>query len=506
MRSLKRPLLALFCALFAAGSVATQQAAPSVRPNGHSKSEDRADFLRTTDEVLANMSKLLGLPLLEPLKRSIRTRDEIRSYVVREMREDETPAQRYSDQREMEEFGLIPKGFPLDSFLVDLLTEQIAGLYDAKTKEFYIADWIAPDDQREVMAHELTHALQDQHYHLEAWRDAVKSDEDAQLARDAVVEGSAVASMLDYSLRQQGLTLEGMGELDLSAMLGNLSDSPLMAKAPAFIRDDLMFPYSAGADFSQHVLLAKGGWPGFHVVFENPPASTQQVMHPGLYMSGVLPSKVDLPDLTGPLGKKWKQLDSNVLGEFGLQEVLKQFLDQPRAIRLAALWAGDRYALYEQEDEGKAESKDANKDASNDASKADTKDAGKLLLAFRIHTASDADAAQLFSGLSDALQKKYPNRTNSAGGSSFLSFETDTGGVFLRCSASDCLTLEGADLSLFDKLTHSIGWGHRPPTRPIEKAVPKIAMSPSASLSQQRQALFGETHEIHAGTAIPSGR
>ena len=127
------------------------------------------------------------------------------------MQEDETPAQRYSDQREMEEFGLIPKGFPLDSFLVDLLTEQIAGLYDAKTKEFYIADWIAPDDQREVMAHELTHALQDQHYHLETWRDAVKSDEDAQLARDAVVEGSAVASMLDYALRQQGLTARGDG-------------------------------------------------------------------------------------------------------------------------------------------------------------------------------------------------------------------------------------------------------------------------------------------------------
>ncbi len=100
----------------------------------------------------------------------------------------------------------------------------------------------------------------------------------------------------------------------------------------------------------------------------------------------------------------------------------------------------------------------------------------KLLLTFRIHTASDADAAQLFPGLSDAFQKKYPNRTNSAAGSSFLSFETDTGGVFLRCNASDCVSLEGADLSLFDKLTHSIGWGHRPPTRPIETAVPKIAI------------------------------
>ena len=116
-------------------------------------------------------------------------------------------------------------------------------------------------------------------------------------------------------------------------------------------------------------------------------------MHPDLYLRGVLPSKVDLPDLTGPLGKKWKQLDENVLGEFGLQELLKQFLDLPRAIRLAAMWAGDRYALYEQVDTGK------------DASKDPGKDTNKLLLAFRIHTASDADAAQLFAGLNELSRR-----------------------------------------------------------------------------------------------------
>jgi hypothetical protein len=437
MRFPKRFVLPLFCGLLAVSFISAQQA-PRAQPHLPPATQDKAEFLRTTDEVLADMSKLLGLPVLEPLKRSIRSREEIRAYVIREMQEDETPAQRYSDQKEMEEFGLIPKGFPLDSFLVDLLTEQIAGLYDAKTKEFYIADWIAPDDQREVMAHELTHALQDQHYHLEAWRDAVKSDEDAQLARDAVVEGAAVASMLDYTLRQQGMTLAGIGELDLSTMLGNLNDSPLMAKAPPFIRDDLMFPYSAGADFSQHVLLARGGWPGFHIVFENPPASTQQVMHPDLYLRNVAPGKVDLPDLGGNLPKGWKKLDDNVLGEFGLQEVLKQFLDEARATQLAAVWAGDRYALYEQ----------ANTD--------------KLLLAVRVHA---ANATRLFGGLSEAFSKKYANSRDVTRGPNFLSFETDDGGVFLRCVASDCVSLEGANRPLFDQLTHALGWADNPPMR-----------------------------------------
>lgn len=437
----RRLVLLLVCSLSAVSLICAQQQAPPAQPHPPSPTQDKAEFLRTTDEVLADMSKLLGLPVLEPLKRSIRSREEIRAYVIREMQEDETPAQRYADQKEMEEFGLIPRGFPLDSFLVDLLTEQIAGLYDAKTKEFYIADWIAPDDQREVMAHELTHALQDQHYHLEAWRDAVKSDEDAELARDAVIEGAAVASMLDYTLRQQGMTLAEIGELDLSTTLGNLNDSPLMAKAPPFIRDDLMFPYSAGADFSQHVLLARGGWPGFHVVFENPPASSQQVMHPDLYLRNVAPAKVDLPDLAGNLPKGWKKLDDNVLGEFGLQEVLKQFLDEVRATQLAAVWAGDRYALYEQGS------------------------AGKLLLAVRVHAANDADAARLFGGLSEAFSKKYADQRSLTRGPSFFSFETDEGGVFLRCVASDCVSLEGANRPLFDQLAHALGWADNPPMR-----------------------------------------
>jgi hypothetical protein len=267
--------------------------------------------------------------------------------------------------------------------------------------------------------------------------------------------------MLDYTLRQQGMTLAGIGELDLSSMLGNLNDSPLMAKAPPFIRDDLMFPYSAGADFSQNVLLARGGWPGFHIVFENPPASSQQVMHPDLYLRNVAPGKVDLPDLAGNLPKGWKKLDDNVLGEFGLQEVLKQFLDEVRATQLAAVWAGDRYALYEQAS------------------------AGKLLLAVRVRAANDADASRLFGGLSEAFSKKYADSRNLTRGPNFLSFEADEGGIFLRCVASDCVSLEGANRLLFDQLTHALGWPDNPAARTDQErsagATRRMSAAPLAS-------------------------
>src|SRR5882724_7962232 len=119
------------------------------------------------DEVLGQMSDITGLKLLTPLKKSLRSREQIRAYLVNEMNEDKDAAERYAGQRSAEAFGLLPKGFNLDSFMVDLLTEQIAGLYDPKTHEFYVADWIPAADQKMVMAHELTHALEDQHFQIE---------------------------------------------------------------------------------------------------------------------------------------------------------------------------------------------------------------------------------------------------------------------------------------------------------------------------------------------------
>ena len=151
--------------------------------------------------MLAEMSKLLSLPILTPLKKSLRSRDEIRAYLLRKMKEDKDADKRYADQKTMEKFGLLPKDYPLEETLVKVLTEQIAGLYDPDSQEFFIADWNSPADERMVMSHELTHALQDQHFHIDKWTDAAKPNDDAELARDAVLEGSAIAATLDYLLQ-----------------------------------------------------------------------------------------------------------------------------------------------------------------------------------------------------------------------------------------------------------------------------------------------------------------
>lgn len=447
---MKRVLILLSVAMLGAVASAQQMpSSPETRPP-QVAAPSSPEFLRAADEVLQDMSGLLGLPVKEPLRKSLRSRAEIHDYLVREMQEDKEPAKRYADDRTLEKFGLIPQGFPLDSFLLDLLTDQVAGLYDPKTREFYIADWIPLGEQRTVMAHELTHALDDQYFHIDAWLKAARPNDDAELARDAVIEGSALAAMLDYALRDQKMGVRDLPDISLlinSQALGEMEKDPMLAKAPPFIRDELLFPYLDGGVFTQQFLKANSGWADFKKVFENPPASTQQILHPDLYLSGAKPEPVALPNLKG-LAPGWKELDENVLGEFVLREVLQQLIGQERAGKISPAWAGDRYAIFE-----------------NDKKQA--------LLVFRLRLATPEDAARFFGQYSEALELKYKARTELFRRPNFFQFQTDQGGVFLRCLGSECLTVEGAGRDVFDKVNRALGWPAAP--APAETAPPKVA-------------------------------
>src|SRR5271169_1437501 len=187
----------------------------NARTSPQTASASSPEFIKAADEVLAQMSKILDLPIKEPLKKTLHSKQEVRDYLIREDKEDLTDAERYADDRTLEAFGLIPKGFALDSFMLDVLTDQVAGLYDPKGKEFYIADWIPLDEQRDVMAHELTHALEDQSFNIDSWIKAARPDDDAELARDSVSEGTAVAAMVDYTVRDANLSVRTLPDISM---------------------------------------------------------------------------------------------------------------------------------------------------------------------------------------------------------------------------------------------------------------------------------------------------
>lgn len=420
----------------AGGSAADKQLAGQTSPA----------FLQAADEVLANMSKLIDLPIKEPLKKSIRSKDQIRAFIEQQDKEDKDQAQKYADDKTMEAFGLIPKGFPIDSFMEDVLTDQIAGLYDPKAKEFYIADWIPVDEQKEVMAHELTHALEDQSFHIDPWIKAARPNDDGELARDSVSEGSAMAAMVDYDLEDMHRSVRDLP--DVSALIqasavGEMDKDPKLSKAPIYIRDSLIFPYLAGVTFTQQFLKAHNGWQDLHLIFEHPPVSTQQIMHPEKYLADVQPVAIKLPDWKAVAPADWKLLEENVMGEFGVEELLKQFLGEDAAKLTSPGWTGDRYAVFE-----------------------DSKDK-TLPIVFVLDMDSEEDAARFFGQYSSALEMKYQTRTHLLRQANFFGFQTDGGSVFVKHQGTQCLVVEEASRDTFDKIDQAITW---PP--PVPPAAP----------------------------------
>jgi len=293
-----------------------------------------------------------------------------------------------------------------------------------------------------VMAHELTHALEDQHFQIEDWVKAARPNDDAELAREAVLEGSAMAAMVDFLLQGTGSSLRDLPDFDPSMLVGDLADSPTLQKAPRFIKDTLIFPYFGGLKFSA-AILKPSGWSGLPGVFTKPPLSTQQILHPALYRSGKIPAPVTLPATEKMLGADWSKLEENTLGEFGWVEVLKQFLGDERAKPLSEAWDGDRYIVYEQ------------------------KQTKRVVLVTRLRLTSEQVAIRFFGQYSEALEKKHDGRTNLFRRPNFFSFETPDGGVFLDCQGVECVTLEGTTRSVFDGLTKALGWPIAP--QPPEK-------------------------------------
>ncbi len=440
-------LLILATAAIGAELALTTQELPYLSGTGPDKQlggQTSPAFLQAADEVLANMSKLIDLPIKEPLKRSLRSKDQIRAFIQQEDKEDKDQAQKYADDKTMEAFGLIPKGFPIESFMEDVLTDQIAGLYDPKAKEFYIADWIPVDEQKEVMAHELTHALEDQSFHIDSWIKAARPNDDAELARDSVSEGSAMAAMVDYDLEDMHRSVRDLP--DVSALIqasavGEMDKDPKLSKAPIYIRDSLIFPYLAGVTFTQQFLKAHDGWQDLHLLFERPPVSTQQIMHPEKYLNGVQPVAVKFPDWKTVAPADWKLLEENVMGEFGVEEILKQYLGDDAAKLTSPGWTGDRYAVFE-----------------------DSKDK-TLPIVFVLDMDNEDDAARFFGQYSSALEMKYQTRTHLLRQANFFAFQTDGGSVFVKHQGTQCLVVEEASRDTFDKIDAALAWP--PPVPPV---------------------------------------
>jgi hypothetical protein len=313
-----------------------------------SRQQVSADLLVQADEVLHKMSQMTGLPIKSAVNKKIVSREEVRKILLHNLHTDYTPQEIHVQEATLQAFGLIPRSFDLEHFLVNFYTEQIAGFYDPATKTMYIADWIPPDMQGMVLSHELTHALQDQNFNLTQYIKAVKADDDAEAARQAVVEGYATIAMFQNMIGE--LPLSNMPSLD--AVIGpvirqQMAEFPVFSKAPFFFKLQALFPYIQGASFIGKG-LSQADWKGLNELFTSPPSSTKALYQPDVYFNHVALPEVKFPDET-PLSSvpELKQLDENVMGELGCNELLGQFLSENKGAADCAGWMGDRYIIYE---------------------------------------------------------------------------------------------------------------------------------------------------------------
>jgi hypothetical protein len=329
-------LLILFCLCVA--SLTTRSHAQA----GSAGTAQNAAIISTTDAVLQETSDLRELSILRPVKSGAQSRSEIEHMIVKNLDSDTTPAEMHAAETLLHIFGLAPKDFEYRPFLIKLLTEQVAGYYDPKAQQFYLADWIDLEGQKPVMAHELTHALQDQHFNLKRFEKWPKGDSDAELATHALIEGDATLAMTQYMTKHPLVALAFIKSLGSQE-----SSSEQFKRAPRALRESLLFPYEVGSNWATAV-YARGGWAMVSKAFEKLPQSSEQIMHPDKYFSYEAPVKVVLPDLKPLLGPTWKQIDTDVNGEWGLFLVLDEYLNNSSTSKEAAAgWGGDKYALYE---------------------------------------------------------------------------------------------------------------------------------------------------------------
>ncbi len=317
------------------------------------------ELFHSVDEILQFDSQHTGLAIKKQVKRRLTSRDEVVAYLTKHMKDEDVKRLQRSELV-LKKFGLLPRDYDLEKLLVSLLREQIAGYYDPKTKTVNLLDWVPMEEQEPVLAHELTHALQDQTINLEKWmkkgekdlgeirRDPTPTDienDEIDDTREAVIEGQAEAMMLEYELAPVGKSIvdsHDLVETMESQMSNGTDDSTVFKDAPIFLRESLTFPYSYGLNFIVALMEKGGKRKAFADVLANPPHTTRQIMQPETYMSGEKIPPMPVPDFKRDF-KKYVKFDIGAMGEFDVAVLIEQYAGKKLSQRLYPEWRGGYY-------------------------------------------------------------------------------------------------------------------------------------------------------------------
>lgn len=391
--------------------------------------QDEKEVVKRAVDLKKQVTEIRGYKFSADVGMGVYSKDQLRAFMLKELKLNLPQRKEHAWTVIGQKFGFFPKDFKLLETYIEMLTESVAGFYHPRSKELKLIKEPGKGKAEEklmeqmlgikmadvYLVHELTHAAQDQAFDLASFKGHDEKNDDLSMALDTVVEGEASLVHYMYMFKDRFDSVKDrLGE----------QQAP-NKKYPRYLYSTLTFPYTLGVTFVIAVHDAKG-WDGIANLYKEPPLSTEQVLHPEKYLEKRdHPQEVKLPVLAinKVLGKDWKRMDDNVMGEYVIRLLFEEFKLKTSGIKAAAGWDGDRFSVWE-----RAEDK-------------------RSLLVWYSTWDDETESKEFFDAYAKLLGKKYADATEEDGDDKIL-LETKSGRVLLERRGTDVLIIEGAEEGL----------------------------------------------------------
>jgi hypothetical protein len=325
---------------------------------------DTKKLFESVDRIFDFAAEDTGMPKHDTVKRRLVGKADVEKYASGQLAKEEFAKSFAEEELSMKKLGFLPRDFNLKEFLVKSTGQGIAAYYDPETKMISMLNWVPLDRQEPILAHELTHALQDQNYDLMKWMKPSKktaetnATDDSAVARKAVVEGQAMVVYVDYLLKPVGRSLEDtpgviyqMEDPAVKAVM----DSQLMHEAPTILREMGSFAYQQGLIFEGELLQKGGKQMAFAGAFARPPRNSHEILQPDAYINSEKLPPVRIPDMRALLNNDYDVYDSGGIGELDVRALLKQYGQSRIAEDVASAWQGGAFVTFRKKGKAVAE-------------------------------------------------------------------------------------------------------------------------------------------------------
>jgi len=294
------------------------------------------------DRIEAEVRSLRGITDAAPVKRTLITPGQLRAELTDEFQKDYSRQQAQDDLEEYAAFGLLNPNFDLYTFYLNTYSAIVLGYYDPVKQQLFVVSGAGfGASERSTFAHEYMHGLQFQKDNLSPDKWADKENSDIASGIQALVEGEA--SFVEERWQTRYFTFGDQVDYYKQSLAALNLD---YFRIPFFLERQLYFPYLEGKAFVAS-LYAKGGWAAVDGAFRDPPASTEMILHPEDYLQGDEPLSVAVPVLPESLSGNWREVRSDVMGEFSTDLILATRMDTLQSSQAAAGWGGDRFVVWQ---------------------------------------------------------------------------------------------------------------------------------------------------------------